>query len=73
MDLGKRKGTAIGEWATAIELAWMPVVWANLLATHVDDGCGRCRACRSQVREAERWPCALHRLASAARQIARSR
>lgn len=53
----------------AVVLAANPVVVAALLAEHVDDGAGRCVACRSQVTGALAWPCALAAAAGAARRL----
>jgi hypothetical protein len=57
--------------AVAVELARHPEAWARLIELHVADADGRCRACRWQIRAAERWPCALHVVAVSAREIAR--
>jgi hypothetical protein len=45
-------------------------VWERVLRTHVVDGHGRCRGCRSQVGPGERWPCTIYRAAAQARRIA---
>jgi hypothetical protein len=59
-----------GDWQLPVELARMPDVWGRLLRTHVVDGQGRCRGCRSQVGPGERWPCTIYRAAAQARRIA---
>lgn len=53
----------------AQELRAMPKVVAALLATHVPDEQGKCRACTKPGTGIpfEPWPCALHFYASAAR------
>jgi hypothetical protein len=48
----------------------MPSVWEALLAAHVPDEEGRCKECRWQTRSADRWPCNVHDVAAAARDIA---
>jgi hypothetical protein len=62
-----------GDWPFAVELATMPRVWAALLELHVSGRNGRCLGCRSQVRTAPRWPCALYCAAAQARRIAAHR
>lgn len=57
-------------WQFPVVLSVMPDVWARLLEDHCADASGTCRACRSQVRPAERWPCSLYRAAAQARRIA---
>ncbi|MGI5127750.1 hypothetical protein ACQEVB_13140 [Pseudonocardia sp. CA-107938] len=57
--------------AVARELVPHPEAWARLIELHVADQDGRCRGCRSQLRAAERWPCALHLVATTARDLAR--
>lgn len=61
------------EWPFEVELARLTEVWARLLEVHVAGGDGRCRACTSQVRPADRWPCTLYRAAARARRIAAAR
>lgn len=51
-------------------LAQWPRVVARLLDEHVPGPDGRCRGCRSQVRQAPRWP---GRLTLLARRAARDR
>jgi hypothetical protein len=61
----------VGELAR--ELARMPGVPQRLLAVHVPDDRGRCRACTTPgtgLPGAE-WPCALHFYASAAETVRR--
>ena len=50
------------------ELRAMPKVVAALLATHIPDERGKCRACTKPGTGIpnEPWPCALHFYASAA-------
>lgn len=57
----------------ARELARMPGVPQRLLAVHVSDGHGRCRACTASGTglPGASWPCALHFYASAAEEIRR--
>lgn len=59
----------------AVELARQPETTQRLLALHVPDGNGRCRACTTPGtgRPAAPWPCVLHFYASAADEIARRR
>lgn len=54
----------------AAELARMPGAPQRMLATHTDDGTGRCAVC-STGRQAGRyiWPCQLHLLAARAVEI----
>lgn len=59
--------------ATAAALEPMEGVWRKLLAEHVEDGHGRCAACRWQTRAADRWPCNIHLLAAGAQRLARER
>ena len=40
-----------------------------VLADHVDDGTGRCRACRRLADRAAGWPCTFVRLAGLAEKI----
>ena len=57
----------------AWELARMPGVPQRLLAVHVSDGHGRCRACTASgtgLPDAK-WPCALYFYASAAEEFRR--
>jgi hypothetical protein len=54
----------------AIALSSMTSVWESLLATHVPDAEGRCKECRWQTRAADRWPCSVHDVAAAARDVA---
>lgn len=55
------------------ELARQPEATQRLLAAHVPDEHGRCRACTTPGtgRPAAEWPCVLHFYASAAQEIAR--
>lgn len=57
--------------ALARELAQLPGVARRLLAAHVPDGHGRCRACTTPGTglPGARWPCALHFYAAAAQQL----
>lgn len=52
----------------ATQLAVMPGTWRRLLALHVPDGDGRCRACTTPGLGTPRdpWPCSLCRLAQRA-------
>ncbi|MHA6626012.1 hypothetical protein ACU61A_11310 [Pseudonocardia sichuanensis] len=61
----ERNGRLLFE-AAEIITGW-PLVRGRLLAAHVPDARGRCRACTSQTRDAPRWPCALAVLAGAVR------
>lgn len=59
--------------ALARELSRWPDLVARLLAEHRDDGNGRCTGCRVPgygLPGAERWPCAVARLAREAQQLA---
>jgi hypothetical protein len=55
----------------AQELARMPGVAQRLLAVHLPDGQGRCRACTTPGTgvPGAPWPCALHFYATAAEEI----
>ncbi|GAA5160048.1 hypothetical protein GCM10023321_42050 [Pseudonocardia eucalypti] len=44
-------------------LAAMPEVWRRLLDSHVDDGHGRCVACRNSSTAGVPWPCTLRVIA----------
>jgi hypothetical protein len=57
----------------ARELARMPGVPQRLLAVHVPDEHGRCRACTASGTGLPdgKWPCALHFYASAAEECRR--
>ena len=57
----------------AVELARRPDITQRLLALHVPDGHGRCRACTTPGtgRPAAVWPCVLHFYAAAAAELAR--
>ena len=57
----------------AAALAADPAVVAALLAEHVDDGAGRCTACRHQRTGTPAWPCALAAAAAAARRLIHDR
>ncbi len=46
-----------------------PPATAALLATHVDDGRGRCRGCAGGGRTGPTWPCTLHAAAVTAHRI----
>lgn len=49
-------------------LAWNPTAVENLLAEHVDEDAGHCRACRIANQGGFHiWPCTLHAAASRAR------
>ena len=55
-------------------LTTQPEAVAALLAAHVDDGHGRCRACTvGGQRGRTTWPCSLYGAAAAARAAARAR
>lgn len=55
-------------------LTAQPEAVTALLAAHVDDGYGRCRACTiGGQRGRTTWPCSLYGAASAARTAARER
>jgi hypothetical protein len=58
-------------WPVAAQLARMPQVVENLLAEHVPDASGRCRACgRPGTGSAHlAWPCALWTVADTARRL----
>lgn len=63
-------------WGTFTEiLSVMPEQYTRLLATHVDAGNGRCRACTEGGTGVphEPWPCAVHDVAARADRIARAR
>lgn len=63
-------------WGTFTEvLSVMPDVYTDLLATHVDAGTGRCRACTAPGTGIphEPWPCAVHDVAARAERIALAR
>ena len=65
------RAAGFGVSALARELARLPGVTQRLLALHVSDGRGRCRACTTPgtgLPGAE-WPCALHFYASAAEDV----
>ena len=48
-------------------LVHQPTAITNLLAHHVDDGRGRCQACRvANQRGCRSWPCVLHDAATRA-------
>ncbi|HEY1968314.1 MAG TPA: hypothetical protein VGH89_10230 [Pseudonocardia sp.] len=47
-----------------------PEVWRSLLAKHVPDARGRCRACRQSSRGAPLSPCNLWLVADHARRLA---
>jgi hypothetical protein len=59
----------------ARELAGLPEITGRLLALHVPDGQGRCRACTTPGTgmPGAAWPCVLHFYASAAEAITRRR
>ncbi|MGD9697289.1 MAG: hypothetical protein AB7V42_16705 [Thermoleophilia bacterium] len=57
----------------AWELAGLPGIVARLLALHVPDAHGRCRACTTGGTgvPGAAWPCGLHFYATAAQEIHR--
>ena len=59
--------------ALARELSRLPGVAERLLALHVPDGHGRCRACTTPGTglPGAQWPCALHFYASSAEEFRR--
>lgn len=66
-----RAGTTGSGDQVANELAGLPEITQRLLALHVSDGVGRCRACTTPGTgvPAAAWPCVLHYYATAAEQI----
>ncbi len=71
---GRRTPSPDELWAGLVaEVATMPDVVANLLDEHRSDAQGFCSGTgcgtASYGRPATRWPCSLHKLASAARKV----
>lgn len=60
---------AVAAGGMAEVMADMPEVWRRLLVAHVADRKGRCTACRNSSGSGERWPCSLHRIATAAERV----
>lgn len=54
----------------AAVMSQMPDVWRRVLAEHVADHTGRCRACSATPGEAASWPCQTFKVAHHARGIA---
>lgn len=54
----------------ALVMSQMPDVWRKVLAEHLDDGVGRCRACRNANGETAAWPCQTYRVAQEAKWVA---
>lgn len=53
--------------ALAVFLAGQPTAVARMLAAHVDDGRGDCRACSIGAQRGNHsWPCSLHAAAATA-------
>ena len=50
----------------ALVMSQMPDVWRKVLAEHVGDEAGRCRACRNANGEVATWPCQTYRVAQEA-------
>lgn len=65
--MNEPRGSGAGPLAAV--MADMPEVWRRLLAAHVPDRLGRCRACRNSSGSGELWPCSLHRIASEAERL----
>ena len=68
-DVGEQDGDGPTALPMAEVMAEMPGVWRRLLAAHVPDRFGRCRACRTATGSGEKWPCSLHRIATQARRV----
>jgi hypothetical protein len=47
-------------------IANQPGLAERLLRCHVDDGHGRCAACRTRTQVSHLWPCTIRRCATAA-------
>ncbi len=60
-DALSRCAEAIADW---------PQLWSPLLDEHVSGPDGRCRACRSALHVAPRWPCNIAVVALTARRLA---
>jgi hypothetical protein len=54
----------------ALVMSQMPDVWRKVLAEHVGDERGRCRACRNANGETAAWPCQTYRVAQEAKWVA---
>lgn len=55
--------------AMAQVMSSMPDVWRRVLAEHVPDERGRCRACRDEYGVAAGWPCLTREIAEQAKRI----
>ena len=53
----------------ALVMSQMPDVWRKVLAEHVGDERGRCRACRNANGETAAWPCQTYRVAQEAKWV----
>jgi hypothetical protein len=66
--------TSMSADALAAFLVEQPTAIRRLLAEHVDDGGGHCRACTTGGQHGFlSWPCTIHSAASKAAQIRRGR
>jgi aerobic-type carbon monoxide dehydrogenase small subunit (CoxS/CutS family) len=64
-DLSDGSATSVLAELTAF-LSLRPTATAKLLAQHVDDGSGHCRACAVAQRGHQVWPCTIYAAAARA-------